>query len=88
MGDWRLRGQERYLKDVELCWVTYKPCRAGWDHDHCSFCWQKFSTREEDFSQGYVTKDGYYWICRECYQDFRRMFNWKVAAPALHNKAE
>lgn len=78
MNDWRLRGQEKYLAGVELSWKKYKPYREGWDHDHCAFCWRKFSTSEGDISEGYTTKDEYHWICKNCYEDFKDKFRWKL----------
>ena len=42
-GDWRLRGQERYLTGREFVWREYTAPRPDWDHDHCEFCWAKFS---------------------------------------------
>jgi len=78
MDDWRLQGQERFLKGVELRWATYKPYREGWDHDHCEFCGRKFAQIGGDFNAGYVTKDGYHWICPDCYNDFKDTFQWIV----------
>jgi hypothetical protein len=78
MADWRLQGQERYLKAVELCWATYKPYREGWDHDHCEFCGRKFAVQGGDFTEGYTTKDRYHWVCKDCYGDFKSMFDWKI----------
>ena len=78
MNDWRLQGQERFLKGVELRRATYAPYREGWEHDHCEFCGRKFSTRASDIHDGYVTNDGYHWICESCYNDFRESFDWKL----------
>jgi hypothetical protein len=82
MADWRLQGQERYLKGVPLRRAAYRPYREGWDHDHCAFCWRKFALHGGDFTEGYVTKDGYHWICEPCYQDFKTAFEWTVASEA------
>jgi len=78
MRDWRLQGQERYLRGVTLARRTYKQYREGWEHDHCEFCWTKFSEKGENLNVGYVTTDYYHWICENCYQDFKDMFQWKV----------
>ena len=36
----------------------------AWDHDHCEFCWAKFSLEGHsgDLDEGYATKDNYQWI--------------------------
>ncbi|MCI0341569.1 MAG: hypothetical protein L0216_10555 [Planctomycetales bacterium] len=81
-GDWRLAGQERYLKGVEVCRWTYRqdPKNAKWDHDHCSFCWAKFSLdgRPQTLREGWSTLDEYHWICDRCFADFKELFEWHV----------
>lgn len=74
-NDWRLRNQIKYLKGAELVQTNYKNKYRNWDHDHCDFCWAKFS---EVTDIGYCTLDGYYWICSNCFNDFKEMFKWKV----------
>ena len=76
--DWRLQGQESYLKGVKLIPHKYQPDTKGWDHDHCEFCGAKFSTLEGDINFGYSTIDSYYWICNQCFNDFKNVFKWIV----------
>jgi len=45
-NDWRLGGQDRYLKGVTLLRRAYTRYREGWDHDHCAFCWAKFMVED------------------------------------------
>ena len=80
MADWRLQGQERYLRGVALAKHRYKKPREDWDHDHCAFCWAKFMVGEypDALHLGYATEDDYHWICNQCYEDFREQFEWKV----------
>jgi hypothetical protein len=40
--DWRLGGQDRYLRGAALVWKPYHAWSETWEHDHCSFCWAKF----------------------------------------------
>ena len=42
-NDWRLQGQEKYLKGVTLYFKKYIKYSENWDNDHCEFCWMKFS---------------------------------------------
>lgn len=78
--DWRLQGQERYLKGVTLEFKKYSKYREGWEHDHCEFCQMKFvETGSDTLHEGYVTKDNYHWICPQCFNDFRNLFKWNVA---------
>ncbi len=79
-NDWRLTNQEKYLKDVILRWKKYTKYREGWEHDHCEFCWAKFmeSDDPEVLKEGYATEDKYRWICKQCFEDFKELFQWKV----------
>ncbi|MBC8290595.1 MAG: hypothetical protein H8E37_09780 [Planctomycetes bacterium] len=77
-GDWRRRGQERYLMQEKWVKRSYRPYREGWDHDHCEFCWKTFSLHETDLNAGYSTSDEYRWICEQCFSDFRDEFQWEI----------
>jgi hypothetical protein len=41
-ADWRLRGQEGYLRGATLVRKPYHARSEEWEHDHCEFCWTKF----------------------------------------------
>jgi hypothetical protein len=77
--DWRLQGQEEYLKGIRLFRKKYTRHSESWDHDHCEFCWAKFS--EEDYAEalheGYATEDDYRWVCEQCFEDFKDLFDWR-----------
>ncbi len=81
-SDWRILNQETYLKGVALQWRTYRryPKNPDWDHDHCSFCREKFIVESypDVLHEGYCTLDEYHWICGKCFDDFREMFQWRV----------
>ena len=76
-NDWRLNNQMEYLYKSELRYSTFMEDERN-DHEHCEFCWAKFSDEPEDLHNGYCTLDGYRWICEECYNDFKDMFKWKL----------
>ena len=78
--DWRLMGQERYLKSAKLYWRKYAPYNEKWEHDHCEFCSAKFMGDEQPDSlhEGYCTEDQYRWICEKCFEDFKKQFEWEV----------
>ena len=84
--DWRLQGQERYLKGVALARRKYEQyaANADWNHDHCEFCGAKFMVEDEAdvLHEGYCTADQYRWICVGCFNDFREHFEWKVESAA------
>jgi hypothetical protein len=81
-GDWRLRGQENYLKGVTLVHRKYRQYESdpNWDHDHCEFCWTEFCLKDNPTSiqEGYATQDDYHWICAKCFEDFKASFQWSV----------
>ena len=80
--DWRFTNQDRYLKGVVLRKKIYKSYSDSWDHDHCEFCWNKFMedclNLKDCSTSGYNTKDGKRWICKECFEDFKDLFEWDV----------
>ena len=80
--DWRLSGQERYLKGVTLRHMQWEPRHPDNDHDHCEFCWAKLAAPRitGSIQDGYCTEDRYHWICPECFHDFKEQFKWSLAA--------
>lgn len=80
--DWRLRGQEEYMQNQRFRFVKFKSKDGGSLHKHCDFCWYKFMENcegvEDCSEEGYCTDDGRYWVCKECYQCFRSLFNWET----------
>ena len=89
--DWRLPGAGEFLLRAEFRHKAYEP-NEGNDHDHCGFCWRKFmaetnARREPDaLGVGYAAldrpqgEDDYYWVCDECFGDFRERFGWTVVS--------
>jgi hypothetical protein len=73
-GDWRIAGQQEYL--MRATWVrrAYRPPSEVWDHDHCAFCWAKFTAGDEALN----STVGDHWICERCYADFAERFGWRV----------
>ena len=72
-------GRFEHLRGVKLFWRPYKTKSAKWYHDHCEFCWQKFTEDSADTEhEGYTTQDGYYWVCRECFELFKDEFKWET----------
>ena len=45
-------------------------------HRHCDFCTKKISIEMQE--ECYCTKDCFNWICAECFNDFKKRFNWKI----------
>jgi hypothetical protein len=82
-ADWRLHGQERYLKGANLVFRKYQRYakNPSWDHDHCAFCAAKFMTEDlpDVLHEGYSTEDESRWICPSCFADFSDTFQWNVA---------
>lgn len=78
--DWRMMGQEDYLKGVTLSWSKYTAYTETWTHDHCEFCGAEFIEEDQPgtFQFGYTTEDRYRWICEQCFGDFKDRFEWKV----------
>ena len=78
-SDWRLRGQEKWLKGLTLSRRFWRQTRPHWDHDHCEFCNAKFADAEwVEVREGWTTPTEYHWICDQCFSDFRERFGWQV----------
>ena len=77
-NDWRLNGQEEYLKDKTLYFRKWTRRKETWDHDHCEFCWATISNYTCDLQEAYTTEDNYHWICPECFHDFKDLFGWEL----------
>jgi hypothetical protein len=79
--DWRLTGQARFLQGAVLHLAKYRTRSEVWNHDHCEFCWKKFTEDQPDTLQtGYTTEDHYRWICEQCFNDFRERFEFRSAS--------
>lgn len=79
MNDWRLTNQLNFLYGKTVIKKKYVAPTPLWDHDHCSFCWNKFSeSGSNDLHEGYYVTDTKDWICEDCFNDFYEMFKWKV----------
>lgn len=81
--DWRLNGQEEFLRGQALYHRIWAPHFPQSDHSHCIFCWAKFSELADTLHEGYLTQDSRHWICPECFRDFQAMFGWKVIEDAI-----
>ena len=80
MEDWRLTNQEKYLTGKKLYRLKFTRYSDTWDHEHCDFCFAKFSDYDGDLHEGYCTEPANTatakWICPECYADFKERFGW------------
>lgn len=78
MEDWRLTGQDKYMKNIELKLVKpdeIKKRSSLW-HEHCEFC---IETIDNTYKEPcYCSMDDYRWICMQCFNDFKDIFNWVV----------
>ena len=56
-NDWRLQGQEKYLKGAILNFKKYAKYSQNWDHDHCEFCWTKLTLDglQDALDEGYAS---------------------------------
>ena len=84
-NDWRLRTPKDYLLGATLYWRAWRESQPGWDHDHCEFCWAKFTDREDVkdvLREGYTTADEYWWICSACARDFAERFQFTLFGEA------
>lgn len=75
--DWRITNQMNYLQNAALRYQSFETTPDS-DHEHCSFCCEKFRLSEHDLHTGYCTLDGHHWICISCFNDFCQQFNFQI----------
>jgi hypothetical protein len=82
MADWRLQGQEKYLKGKTLKKKIYTKPSPDWDHEHCEFCWQKIAEEKanikDSIHEAYCDESAGKWVCPVCFEDFKNSFNWEL----------
>lgn len=80
--DWRLRGQEEYMRKMEFEYKKFLPRKGQDAHTHCEFCWHKFMENCDGVfdcsTHGFCSADGQYWVCEECFHDFRELLSWRI----------
>ena len=73
--DWDLRTKP-FLYNKSLKYSNYTVTD---DHDHCRFCWARFSLyMEGDLTAGYYEEESDSWICEECYEIYKPYFHWEL----------
>lgn len=82
--DWRLDTYDGYLDGAIFTLEKFESTKSN-DHEHCVFCWQKITDLinvEDAETEGYCTvyeQTGQtQWICKNCFTEFKNMFNFKV----------
>ncbi len=81
-NDWRILYQGEYLKNKTFYFHVFEP-KGNNDHEHCQFCTEKFGV---DYTKaGYSTMDDCYWVCEECFEDFKEMFSFKIFEEGTFN---
>lgn len=77
--DWRIMGQESYLKGKTL---QHRKFQNGLRHDEhqdqCDFCYSGLNEDPENLTRAYYSAEEEVWICEECFNDFREHFDWTV----------
>ena len=74
--DWRRQGQEKSLRGLSFTPRNYSAVADPLAHNHCEFCYRKFSHAPEDLHEGFATEDLSRWVCPGCYRDFASEYRW------------
>lgn len=77
-NDWRNMGQLEYMFGKKIKHID--DIYQIQDHAHCRFCWDKISALPDALHDGYYTVNTKYryWICPECYEDLKDIFQWSL----------
>lgn len=76
--DWRIMGQEGYLRKKRLQHRYFNRSLCVEDFDQCEFCWDCFDDDPAHPMMAYFEPINKHWICEECYNDFKSHFDWTV----------
>ena len=80
--DWRLEFGKNpdFYKKYKWSLQKWTQTREHWDHDHCEFCNSKFMDLEKPgiLRQGWTDEEQTYWICQECFEDFKEKYKWNI----------
>ena len=76
-NDWRITNQMNYLFRARLIKTTFSESSHS-DHEHCEFCWARFSALPEDLHGGYYEPQSESWLCPDCVEQFSDLFGWTV----------
>ena len=76
--DWRIAGQESYLKNKVLQHRLFDRSICVEDYTQCEFCWALFDKDKDNPIMAYFQPDEKVWVCEECFNDFNRFFHWTV----------
>lgn len=73
--DWRLLNDVEYLKNKYINPTDGEEITKYADHlKSCIFCWDK--VEDNPHQQWFIPEDLSCCICEECYNDFKKQFNW------------
>lgn len=75
INDSRLKGQEKYLINAHFVKALYP--KENNKHNQCEFC-KKFFGETNQLFKGYTTKERNYWICENCFEDFKELLLFKI----------
>jgi len=72
----RVQHMKEKLKGIALMRSKWTTIDDSWDHDHCKFCMKTLDASTEELA--YCSEDYYWWICEECFQEYRDEFEWNL----------
>ncbi len=73
-NNWHLTNQMNYLYQKNLIKGTFKLIVKAGSMNIVLFVLKKMIIP----TLAYSTEDRYHWICPECFDDFKTMFEWRI----------
>ena len=69
---------QRVLQGQTFVYRKFK-ARSINDHEHCLFCMACIAEEGSgDYTHGYAREDLEWWVCEQCFADFKDMFDFKL----------
>ncbi len=69
------------MRGMKFIYKKFCAKKENRSHTHCEFCWHKFMENcngvKDCSAHGFCSMDGRYWVCEQCFNDFREMLSWQ-----------
>lgn len=76
--DWRVMGQEGYLKGKTLVHRHFDRSICREDFLQCEFCWKSLEDAAGKGVLCFFEPLQKLWVCETCFEDFKAHFDWTV----------
>lgn len=78
MNIWCVEEADNNMRNHVLLKVKFSDRLTETEHEYCEFCMARFGNVNKDFKEGYRTQNYYYWVCEDCFDEYKEEYHWTV----------